>query len=121
MALQRGAELGDRCSRDVVDEQHGVRVAHRGDRELDAFRKETANRTRGPVNKALFESWAVSLLPYDETTLRQHRQQIVDEFLAALSGDLSYYKSISSYTGNRTAVARRFHTAESIIAEACRG
>ena len=40
--------------------------------------------------------------------------------MAALSGDLNYYKSISSYTGNRTAVVRRFQVAEAIIAEACR-
>jgi hypothetical protein len=36
MALQRGADLGDRRARDVVDQDHRMRVAHRGDRELDA-------------------------------------------------------------------------------------
>ncbi len=86
-----------------------------------AFRKLSENYDkRGPVNKALFESWAISLLSYDSATLSAHRQQIVERFMAALSGDLNYYKSISSYTGNRTAVVRRFQVAEAIIAEACR-
>lgn len=86
-----------------------------------AFRKVSENlRRRGPVNKALFESWAASLLPYDEAILIAHRQSIVERFLATMSGDLPYYKSISSYTGNRTAVVRRFQVAETIIAEACR-
>lgn len=87
-----------------------------------AFRKVSDSQgKRGPVNKALLESWAVSLLPYDDDSLAVHRQQIVDSFLARLSGDLTYYKSISSYTGNRTAVQCRFGVAEEIIAEACRG
>ena len=86
-----------------------------------AFRKVSENLIRrGPVNKALFESWAISLLPYDDALLRTHRKDIVERFLTTMSGDMNYYKSISSYTGNRTAVVRRFQAAETIIADACR-
>jgi hypothetical protein len=41
-----------------------------------AFRKFILNSRRGPVNKALFESWANVLQEYDLGKLREHKERI---------------------------------------------
>jgi hypothetical protein len=120
--LQRlGKSQPERLAELRADFQQAMQKAKLVFEELTFRKVSDSQGKRGPVNKALLESWAVSLLPYDDASLAAHRQQIVDSLMARLSGDLTYYKSISSYTGNRTAVQCRFGVAEAIIAEACRG
>jgi hypothetical protein len=81
-----------------------------------AFRKYyRPTRSRGPVNKALFESWSTAVLDYDEKMLRAHAEQVITELERALLGDGDYQKSLSLATGGVNPVKKRFHAAYQII------
>jgi hypothetical protein len=81
-----------------------------------AFRKfDPAMTRRGPVNKALFESWANVLLHYDRTKLVERKDTLcaalANEFMA--NGD--YALALSAGTGGLRAVKERFTTARAIV------
>jgi hypothetical protein len=81
-----------------------------------AFRK--FNRpigTRGPINKALFESWSSAVLDYDETKLLGALEYIVSGLEQALVDDSEYLKSLSLATGGIRAVTKRFNKAYQIV------
>jgi len=81
-----------------------------------AFRKYgSASNRRGPVNKALFESWANVLLDYDLGTLMQRKQKIISELADALSFDDDYSRSLSAGTGSVASVQMRFERAQTIL------
>ncbi|GEP49833.1 hypothetical protein FNO01nite_05050 [Flavobacterium noncentrifugens] len=86
----------------------------------DAFRKRFSRRDkRKPINKALFEVWSVSLSKQDAQQidfLVQNKETLIDIFIARLKNDEEFNKSISSSTGDKSRVKRRFAEVESIIA-----
>lgn len=80
-----------------------------------AFRKypEWANR-RGPINRALFESWGVALADYEPEALAPHAPAI----LAAarkLMGDYRYNAATTQGTGDYSKVKLRFDAALQIL------
>ena len=88
----------------------------------NAFRKlyhETDNRK--PLNKALFEAWSVSLAKLTDAerdALVGHKVQTRKEFMAALNNDSAFEKAISTGTGEKRTVLKRFETIENIIKSA---
>ncbi len=73
-----------------------------------AFRKVSrrANR-RGPINRALFESWAVALADYEPEQLAPHKAAIVKAARERLE-NRDYNDAISQGTGDINRVKLRF-------------
>jgi hypothetical protein len=84
-----------------------------------AFRKwPTTSDNLSPINRALFESWAVTLVKYGAGDLMRARSQIVAETRDAMTGDGAYIGSISSSTSSPNRVRKRFETARAILESA---
>lgn len=84
-----------------------------------AFRKvfNVADR-RKPINKALFEVWSVSLakLTKDEKKIIDKNAKLVfKSFIALMNDDKTFEPSITSATGDKTRVAYRFNTINTLI------
>jgi len=83
-----------------------------------AFRKFTYGGRRGPINKALFESWANVLQAYDASDLRNRKDQIMKSLSNMLATDIEYTKSLSTGTGSVNSVRMRFERAHQVVREA---
>lgn len=87
--------------------------------ELHAFRKWPLGDDRSnPINRALFESWAVALADYEWKALEPHKSKIIKATRTAMSKDSDYIGAISSGTGDHSRVKKRFEMARTILAEA---
>jgi hypothetical protein len=88
----------------------------------DAFRKrlyEGAARNR--VNRALFEAWSVALAKLGanaDDALVTHQSRIRASFMEELLNDYDFMDSVSTSTGSRGRVIKRFATVESILEKA---
>ena len=81
-----------------------------------AFRKFNRNHgSRGPVNKALFETWSTVVLDYDHEVLIASAETIRDALEDALENDADYIKSLSLATGGLNPVRKRFNKVHQII------
>lgn len=84
-----------------------------------AFRKMTTLEAKGlnPINKALFESWTVSLsrLTEEQGALLIARQHEVIEASVQLMQDADFLRAISAATGDRKRVEQRFGSVERLI------
>ena len=84
-----------------------------------AFRKfNSETGRRGPINKALFESWANVLQSYDLESLRQRKDQILTTVSTMLSTNPDYIRSLSAGTGSASTVRIRFEYAHEAVQEA---
>ena len=84
-----------------------------------AFRKfSSENSRRGPINKALFESWANVLQAYDLEDLRRRKDQIRSEVSTMFSTDSDYVRALSAGTGSASSVRKRFECAHKAVQEA---
>ena len=93
---------------------------HRARQILDrvAFRKfDRLTGRRGPVNKALFETWSNVLQAYDPDCLLKHSAVIKDRIGRMFSEDGEYVRALSAGTGSITSVHTRFERAHSAIQE----
>ncbi len=86
----------------------------------DAFRKpkKLGDKSRSPVNKALFESVSVALaeVPRSRTVaLKQRREKIVEEFRRLIEDDPEFFNSISVRTSKTKHVTVRFARAREIL------
>jgi hypothetical protein len=85
----------------------------------DAFRKRFGrNDNRKPINKALFEVWSVSLAKLTNGELQiliERKDQLMDEFILLLNNDPVFSNSLSSGTGDRARVIKRFTAIEGLI------
>jgi hypothetical protein len=85
----------------------------------DAFRKRfTRNDNRKPINKALFEVWSVTLAKLTSTdigTLIKKKNQLIDGFILLLNSDIAFSDALSSGTGDKTRVIKRFTAIEDLI------
>jgi hypothetical protein len=87
----------------------------------DAFRKRYLfDAARLPVNKALFETWAVNLAQlsiqqFDK--LKENRENLVNRFLG-LVNSREFNEAISQGTGDKSKVRTRFSKIAKIIEEA---
>jgi hypothetical protein len=83
-----------------------------------AFRKFSLGSTRrGPVNKALFESWANVLQDYDIGALRQRRDLLIERVSEMFASDPEYARSLSAGTGSVASVRIRFESAHRVVQE----
>lgn len=73
---------------------------------------------RSPFNKALFESWIFAVRGYSIEVLKNRKMKIQEKFLSALVGDEIFAKSVTSSTGQFSAVSTRFSTVLRILKEA---
>lgn len=80
-----------------------------------AFRKyPNWAKARGPMNRALFESWAVALADHEPEELIPHKTKIANEARKAFD-DRAYFTAITQGTGDAAKVKLRFLTARSIL------
>jgi hypothetical protein len=85
-----------------------------------AFRKyPTWSERRGPINRALFESWAVVLADFPPETLHPHAAAILTAARKRME-DYKYNSATTQGTGDYNKVKLRFGAAREIIAEALR-
>ena len=84
-----------------------------------AFRKQyRKNDNRKPLNKALFDVWSVSLAKLadaERAVMVKQKEQVLEEFMNTLNADQDFEKSISTGTGEKRSVTKRFDTIGDII------
>lgn len=82
-----------------------------------SFRKfwELGGR-RGPINKALFEVWVVSVRKYTRSKLVEHAELLMRGFTDLLERDERFLKAISASTGSPSAVEYRFKAISALLA-----
>jgi hypothetical protein len=85
----------------------------------DAFRKRFSRYdNRKPINKALFEVWSVSLAKLSSTdidSLIKKNEQLIDGFISLLDSDTAFSDALSSGTGDKARVIKRFTAIEGLI------
>jgi hypothetical protein len=88
----------------------------------DAFRKHEPNVSkRTPINRALFEAWAVSLGHLEESacaTLVERRNVVRAAERELYQNDYAFVQSVTQGTGDVGKVRKRFHTIETLISAA---
>lgn len=81
-----------------------------------AFRKyPTWAKRRGPINRALFESWASALADYEPSQLEPHKAAILKAVRKRMEA-YDYNAAISQGTGDFAKVKLRFAVAREILA-----
>lgn len=89
--------------------------------EEHAFRKlYNFNERRRPLNKALFDVWASTLAKLKENEkniLINKKDILLEKFMDQMNNNESFHRAISSATGERTNVNKRFEVVENIISE----
>ena len=86
-----------------------------------AFRRQYAkNNTRYPINKALFEAWAVNLGKLTEDQLDSivaSKDEMIDAFIDLMNTDKEFEVAISQGTGSIKRVQLRFSRIHTLIRE----
>ncbi|MFD7069337.1 DUF262 domain-containing protein [Streptomyces sp. NPDC059913] len=82
--------------------------------EDQAFRKWPWDSAgRNPINRALFETWSMTLTQYETSDLERRREAIIDAARDLMTHDYRYLEAITSSTGDVRRVTYRFEaTAE---------
>ncbi len=84
-----------------------------------AFRKRyKINDTRKPINKALFETWSVNLARIENDKVEElvnKKEKLIAGFIDLLSNNTDFEKAITSTTGDKGRVNRRFTEIEKLI------
>jgi hypothetical protein len=81
-----------------------------------AFRKwPQGEGRRNPINRALFESWAVALADYEWAQLAPFKDKIAAWARQVMTEDDAYLRSVSVSTGDHRNVERRFAVARQIV------
>lgn len=84
-----------------------------------AFRKWPKGVTsRNPINRALFEIWAVVLTQHQEKHILPLKKKIVDRARDAMTRDDKFLAAISQGTGDTRKVEYRFNKVAKIVEEA---
>jgi hypothetical protein len=84
-----------------------------------AFRKfNTSTQRRGPINKALFESWPNILQEFEEFRLVDRREALLAGLEEELRFNSDYSRYLSAGTGSVKAVIGRFRIAHEIVTKA---
>lgn len=115
-----GASVDERC-RLKADFKKALGAAHSIFGQ-NAFRKVHTDR-RKPINRALFETWAVGLARLTEDEIRclvRHKDNVVEKAVATLKDDREFDTAISYSTGVPVRVRQRFRTVEKLIKECLR-
>lgn len=84
-----------------------------------SFRKRyRVDDTRKPINKALFEAWSVNLARVEDKNIQKlidNKEIITNMFINLLNSNVDFEKAITSSTGDRGRVNRRFAEIEKLI------
>jgi hypothetical protein len=87
--------------------------------ERDAFRKRySADASRNPVSKALFEAWSVELARCNDGQLRslvKKKDQVKQAFIDLMKEDRAFDVSISYSTGVPQRVEKRFSAIKQLV------
>ena len=89
--------------------------------DLAAFRKISSTGRRSPINRALYESWAVGLARRTDEEIRRlvrRKKELTARAKVAMRDDRNFDMAISYSTGLRDRVRWRFRTVEDLI-EGC--
>jgi hypothetical protein len=115
--LQRATRLLDSTSE--VDDRRASRLLEDFNKAMinaqlvfgeHAFRKWPEGVSwRNPINRPLFETWALTLARYDAEDLERRKDAIVAEARSLMTRDIFYLDSITSSTGDSRRVMYRFH------------
>jgi Protein of unknown function DUF262 len=82
----------------------------------DAFRKPSSTRSgRSPVNRALFESWSVTLAEATEQLTKIDGSRVARAAFNLMTGDYTYIDSITTSTGDPRKVRYRFAKAREVL------
>jgi len=84
-----------------------------------AFRKRyKVKDTRKPINKALFEVWSVNLAKVEDDKIEElvnRKDYLISGFINLLTTNADFEKAITSTTGDKGRVTRRFDEIEKLI------
>ena len=95
--------------------ERGLTLAHEVFGE-HAFRKWPKGIDRlAPINRALFETWAVELARADRAVVRENCERIRDLARQGMASDSNYINSVSSATGDVRSVQMRFEKTREFI------
>ena len=95
--------------------ERGLTLAHEVFGE-HAFRKWPKGIDRlAPINRALFETWAVELARADRAVVRANCERIRDLARQGMASDSNYINSVSSATGDVRSVQMRFEKTREFI------
>jgi hypothetical protein len=84
----------------------------------DTFRRRSNNNSRGPVNKALLETWGVALANCSSEqikTLGGKRDDVKRKLADLITEDRDFVNAISYSTGNQRRVEKRFSVVEDLV------
>ena len=101
------AKLKDDLIRALTN-AHGIFGAY-------SFRKWDGGQHKAPINRSLFESWAVALADYEWASIKDRAPAIKDAFIATLQRNAEYEKSVTASTGDYKRVRLRFAVAREIV------
>ena len=117
------ADINDMTEANVNDLEATFRVVMAAAHAIfgnDAFRKRRKRGApRSLINKALFESWSVSLSKLTNEqiqTLIERKDKLIDSFIDLMNNS-DFESSISQGTGDARKVKRRFSAIEQLIQE----
>jgi hypothetical protein len=113
-------DLNGMSASQIKDLRHDFKEAmSRGNAVFDryAFRKFAFESRRGPINKALFESWANVLQAYDRDDLVLNKESLLKRVSDMFTSDFDYAKALSAGTGSFTSVQTRFEKAHKAVRE----
>jgi hypothetical protein len=89
--------------------------------DVYAFRKIfTGDKRKAPLNKALFDTWAVNLSQLSEQNLETlifRKETLINKFSDLIEKDKDFYNSITISTGKINAVKTRFSKIEYLLKE----
>ncbi len=81
-----------------------------------AFRKMySKGGRRYPISKSLFEVWSVMFSRYEQDQLVQHKDAIIQGFIATMNNDKEFLDAITQGTGKGKTVTKRFSTIEQLL------
>jgi hypothetical protein len=81
----------------------------------NGFRRFRVDGKRSPLNRSLFESWAVALSECDWTTLEPHKEKVVGEMHRRMLG-AEYHDALAGATTDLPRVRARLRIAREILA-----
>lgn len=86
---------------------------------INAFRKiYRRDSRRNPINKALFDSWSVTLSKLslsEQSTLIDRKEILLDKFIHLMNTNEDFENAVSSSTGDMTRIKRRFAEISEIV------
>ncbi len=81
----------------------------------EAFRRSVDNQRRAPINRALFESWAVALAEVQVSAIAARKEEILQSAQQAMLEDDDYIESFTVATSHLRRIETRLRVAREIL------